>query len=30
METLVEVLRKIAPYSTETKAEFEKLKKQSG
>jgi len=30
METLVEVLRKIAPYSPETKAEFEKLKKQSG
>ena len=29
METLVEVLRKIAQYSPETKAEFEKLKKQS-
>lgn len=26
METLVEVLRKIAQYSPETKAEFEKLK----
>lgn len=30
METLVEVLRKIAQYFQETKAEFEKLKKQSG